>query len=96
MVGIETTSFIAVLGAAGLAIGLALQGSLSNFAGGVLIVIFQYYKVGDDIKTQGISGKVTEIHPFYTKLVTEDAKEVILPNGRVSNGIITRQPPGGA
>ena len=96
MVGIETTSFIAVLGAAGLAIGLALQGSLSNFAGGVLIVIFQYYKVGDDIKTQGISGKVTEIHPFYTKLVTEDAKEVILPNGRVSNGIITRQPRGGA
>ena len=88
MVGIETTSFIAVLGAAGLAIGLALQGSLSNFAGGVLIVIFQYYKV--------ISGKVTEIHPFYTKLVTEDAKEVILPNGRVSNGIITRQPRGGA
>ena len=72
MVGIETTSFIAVLGAAGLAIGLALQGSLSNFAGGILIVIFKYYKVGDDIKTQGISGKVTEIHPFYTKLLTED------------------------
>ena len=95
MVGIETTSFIAVLGAAGLAIGLALQGSLSNLAGGVLIVIFNYYKVGDDIKTQGISGKVTEIHPFYTKLVTEDEKEVILPNGRVSNGIITRQPRGG-
>ncbi len=91
MVGIETTSFIAVLGAAGLAIGLALQGSLSNFAGGVLIVIFHYYKVGDDIKTQGIAGKVTEIHPFYTKLLVEDGKEVILPNGRVSNGIITRQ-----
>jgi len=88
MVGIATTSFVAILGAAGLAIGLALQGSLSNFAGGVLILIFKPYKVGDLIDAQGEFGEVKEIQIFNTIIVTPDNKRVILPNGLVSNGII--------
>ena len=87
--GIETTSFAALLAAAGLAIGLALQGSLSNFAGGVLILIFKPYKTGDFIEAQGEMGVVKEIEIFTTKLNTPDNKEVILPNGAVSNGNIT-------
>ncbi len=87
--GIETTSFAALLAAAGLAIGLALQGSLSNFAGGVLILIFKPYKTGDFIEAQGVMGVVKEIEIFTTKLNTPDNKEVILPNGAVSNGNIT-------
>lgn len=86
MIGIETTSFIAVLGAAGLAVGLALQGSLANFAGGVLIILFKPYKVGDLIQAQGELGVVKEIQIFVTILVTLDNKQVIVPNGAMSNG----------
>lgn len=89
MVGIETTSFIAVLGAAGLAVGLALQGSLANFAGGVLILIFRPYKVGDFIDAAGVAGVVKRIEIFSTVLTTGDNKTIIIPNGAVSNGAIT-------
>jgi len=88
MMGIATTSFIAVIGAAGLAVGLALQGSLSNFAGGVLILIFRPFKVGDVIETQGHIGKVHDIQVFNTVLKTPDNKTIIIPNGAVSNGSI--------
>ena len=88
MIGIGTTSFVTILGAAGLAVGLALQGSLSNFAGGVLILIFKPYKVGDTIEAQGQSGSVKEIQIFNTILLTPDLKTIILPNGAVSNGTI--------
>lgn len=86
--GIETTSFAALLAAAGLAVGLALQGSLSNFAGGVLILIFKPYKTGDFIEAQGVMGVVKQIEIFTTKLNTPDNKEVIIPNGSLSNGNI--------
>lgn len=86
--GIETTSFAAVLAAAGLAIGLALQGSLGNFAGGVLLMIFKPFKIGDLIEAQGELGNVKEIEIFTTKLVTPENKLVILPNGALSNGNI--------
>ena len=89
MVGIETTSFIAIFGAAGLAIGLALQGSLSNFAGGVLILLFKPYRVGDFIETQGQAGVVKEIQIFNTIMHTGDRKTIIIPNGPISNGTIT-------
>ncbi|MCP5161279.1 MAG: mechanosensitive ion channel [Hahellaceae bacterium] len=85
MVGVETTSFIAVLGAAGLAVGLALQGSLSNFAGGVLILIFKPFKVGDVIEAAGYIGAVKEIQIFVTVLTTPDNRRVIIPNGVLSN-----------
>lgn len=88
MVGIATTSFIAILGAAGLAVGLALQGSLANFAGGVLILLFKPFKVGDVIETQGFTAKVEDIQIFNTILKTPDNKTVILPNGPISNGSI--------
>ena len=88
MVGIATTSFIAVLGAAGLAVGLALQGSLANFAGGVLILIFKPYNVGDLVEAQGHLGVVKEVQIFNTILLTPDNKRVIIPNGAVSNGSI--------
>ena len=88
MVGIATTSFIAVLGAAGLAIGLALQGSLGNFAGGVLILIFKPYNVGELIEAQGHLGVVKEVQIFNTILLTPDNKRVIIPNGAVSNGSV--------
>ncbi len=84
-VGIETTSFAAILAAAGLAIGLALQGSLANFAGGVLIMIFKPIKVGDFIEAQGEAGSVKEIQIFTTKLTSTDNKEIIIPNGKLSN-----------
>ncbi|WP_020527166.1 mechanosensitive ion channel family protein [Flexithrix dorotheae] len=89
MVGIETTSFVAVIGAAGLAIGLALQGSLSNFAGGVLILLFKPYKVGDVIDAQGFIGKVHEIQVFNTIMKTPDNKTIIIPNGPLAGGSIT-------
>lgn len=89
MVGIATTSFIAILGAAGLAVGLALQGSLGNFAGGVLVLLFKPYKVGDFIDAQGVAGTVSEIQIFNTIIKTADNKVIIIPNGAVSNGIIT-------
>jgi small conductance mechanosensitive channel len=88
MVGIQVTSFIALLGAAGLAIGLALQGSLGNFAGGVLILTLKPFQVGDFIKAQGHSGKVNKIHVFNTILKTRDNKTIIIPNGALSNGNI--------
>lgn len=89
MIGIETTSFIAVLGAAGLAIGLALQGSLANFAGGVLVLMFRPFKVGDFIEAQDVAGTVAEIQIFNTIIRTGDNKRIIVPNGALSNGIIT-------
>ena len=88
MIGIATTSFVAVLGAAGLAVGLALQGSLANFAGGVLILIFKPYNVGDLIEAQGHLGVVKEVQIFNTMLLTPSNKRVIIPNGAVSNGSI--------
>jgi small conductance mechanosensitive channel len=88
MIGIGTTSFVTILGAAGLAVGLALQGSLSNFAGGVLILIFKPFKVGDFIEAGGQSGDVLEIQIFNTILLTVEHKTVILPNGPLSNGTI--------
>jgi small conductance mechanosensitive channel len=87
--GVQTTSFIAVLGAAGLAIGLALQGSLSNFAAGVLIVLFRPYKVGDWVEAAGISGAVEEVQILTTVLKTGDNKQVIVPNAQIMNSIIT-------
>jgi small conductance mechanosensitive channel len=95
MIGVETTSFVAAIGAAGLAIGLALQGSLANFAGGVLILLFRPFRIGDWIEAQGIAGTVDSIQIFHTVLRTGDNKTVIVPNGNLSNGIITntnRQP----
>jgi len=89
MIGIETTSFIAILGAAGLAVGFALQGTLANFAGGVLILLFKPYKVGDLIEAQSYIGSVKEIQIFVTTLLTPDNKTVIIPNGAISNGNIT-------
>ena len=86
MLGIETTSFVAILGAAGLAVGLALQGGLANFAGGVLILIFKPFKVGDFIDAQGHAGVVSEITVFTTVLKTPDNKTIIIPNGALSNG----------
>ncbi|MDB2606658.1 mechanosensitive ion channel [Zobellia sp.] len=86
--GVDTTSFAAIVAAAGLAIGLALQGSLSNFAGGVLIIIFKPYKIGDLVEAQGALGVVKEIEIFTTKLVTPDNKLAIIPNGAMSNGNI--------
>lgn len=88
MIGVATTSFIAVLGAAGLAIGLALQGSLANFAGGVLIMVFKPYKVGDLIEAQGHLGVVKEVQIFNTILIAPQSKQVIIPNGATSNGSI--------
>ena len=89
IVGIETSSFVAVLGAAGLAIGLALQGSLANFAGGVLILIFKPYRVGDLINAQGFTGVVEGVQIFNTILVTPDNKTIIIPNGSLSTSPIT-------
>ncbi|UTW06831.1 mechanosensitive ion channel family protein [Pseudomonas benzenivorans] len=89
MVGVETTSFIAAIGAAGLAIGLALQGSLANFAGGVLILLFRPFRAGDWIEGQGVAGTVDSIHIFHTTLKTADNKVVIVPNGSLSNSHIT-------
>lgn len=88
MIGIETTSFIAVLGAAGLAIGLALQGSLSNFAGGVMILIFRPFKVSDYLEAQGLEGVVKDIGIFVTTLETFDKRILIIPNGPLANGCI--------
>lgn len=91
MVGFETTSFVAILGAAGLAVGLALQGTLANFAGGVLILIFKPYVVGDTIESQGKSGEVREIQIFNTILIMGQGDTVILPNGATSNNVIVNK-----
>jgi len=87
--GVQTTSFAAILAAAGLAVGLAMQGSLSNFAGGVLLMIFKPFKIGDLIEAQGELGVVKEIEIFTTKIVSLQNKLVIIPNGILSNGNIT-------
>jgi len=84
--GVKTSSLVAVLGAAGLAIGLALQGSLANFAGGVLLLVFKPFKVGDFISAQGVNGKVKAISIFNTKLTTSGNQIAIIPNGQLSNG----------
>jgi small conductance mechanosensitive channel len=89
MIGIEMTSFIAILGAAGLAVGMALSGTLQNFAGGVMILVFKPYKVGDVIDAQGYIGSVTEIQIFNTILKTPDNKTIIIPNGGLSTGSMT-------
>ncbi|WP_371187034.1 mechanosensitive ion channel family protein [Thalassotalea maritima] len=86
MVGIAMTSFIAILGAAGLAVGMALSGTLQNFAGGVMILLFRPFKVGDFIDAQGYSGTVKEIQIFNTILKTADNKTIIIPNGGLSTG----------
>jgi small conductance mechanosensitive channel len=86
--GIETTSFAAIIAAAGLAVGLALQGSLANFAGGVLIMVFKPFKLGDLVEAQGEIGVVKEIEIFTTKLIGLSNKEIIIPNGTLSNGNI--------
>lgn len=87
--GVETTSFAAILGAAGLAVGLSLQGSLSNFAGGMLIILFKPFKDGDTIEAQGVIGTVSEIQIFVTKLLSANNQTIYIPNGILSNGIIT-------
>ena len=88
MLGVQTTSFIAIIGAAGLAVGLALQGTLANFAGGTLILLFKPYKLGDLIDAQGILGTVKEIQIFTTVLLTPENKTAIIPNGAMANGNI--------
>ena len=88
-IGIQTTSFIAIFGAAGLAVGLALQGSLSNFAAGVLIVLFRPYKVGDFVEAAGIAGVVEQVQILTTILKTGDNKQIIVPNGQIMDSIIT-------
>lgn len=87
--GVQTTSFIAVLGAAGLAVGLALQGSLSNFAAGVMMIIFRPFKIGDYIEGGGVGGVVKAIHIFTTTLTTPDNKRVIVPNSKIMADNIT-------
>lgn len=87
--GIETSSFVAILGAAGLAIGLSLQGSLSNFAGGMLIILFKPFRVGDYIEAQNVGGTVSEIQIFVTKIITINNQTIFVPNGILSNGVIT-------
>ncbi|WP_343604310.1 mechanosensitive ion channel domain-containing protein [Fluviicola sp.] len=87
--GIEMTSFVAILGAAGLAIGMAFSGTLSNFAGGVMILLFKPFKVGDTILTQNLQGTVKEIQIFYTYMHTSDNKVIVVPNGPIANGALT-------
>jgi small conductance mechanosensitive channel len=88
-VGIQTTSFMAIIGAAGLAIGLALQGSLSNFAAGFLIILFRPFKVGDYVEAGGVSGIISNISIFTTELNSVDNKKIVVPNAQIMNGTIT-------
>ena len=88
MFGVPMTSFIAILGAAGLAVGMALSGTLQNFAGGAMILLFKPFKVGDLITAMGHTGHVKEIQIFVTKLLTPENKTAIIPNGPLSNGDI--------
>lgn len=87
--GVETNSFIAIIGAAGLAVGLALQGSLANFAAGVMIVIFQPFQVGDHIEAGGATGIVEEIQVFSTVIQAADNKRIIVPNAKITGDKIT-------
>ncbi|MBR3616917.1 MAG: mechanosensitive ion channel [Bacteroidaceae bacterium] len=88
VIGIDTSSFIALFASAGVAVGMALSGTLQNFAGGVIILLFRPFKVGDFIEAQGVSGTVKEIQIFNTLVHTGDNKVILLPNGPVSTGII--------
>ena len=90
ILGIPTTSFITMLASCGVAVGLALQGSLSNFAGGIMILLFKPFKVGDYIDAAGESGTVTEISVVYTELLTVDNKRIIIPNGTITNSVIEK------
>ena len=87
--GVQTTSFAALLASAGVAIGMALSGNLSNFAGGLIILLFKPYKVGDYIESQGVGGTVREIQIFHTILLTADNKNIFIPNGSLSSGVVT-------
>jgi small conductance mechanosensitive channel len=89
MLGVNTTSFAALIAGAGIAIGAALNGSLGNFAGGVMLLVFKPFKIGDLLEAQGITGNVTEIGIFNTVVLTADHKTVIIPNGPLSTGIMT-------
>lgn len=89
ILGINTSSLVALLASAGLAVGMSLGGTLQNFAGGVLIIMFRPFKVGDFISAQGMEGRVSEIQIFNTHLLTMDNKEVILPNGALATGVMT-------
>ena len=89
ILGVEVTSFVAILGAAGLAVGLALQGTLQNFAGGVMILLFKPFKVGDVIDASGYLGSVNEVQIFNTILKTPDNKTIIIPNGSLANSSMT-------
>ena len=89
MVGIPMTSFVAILGAAGLAVGLALSGTLQNFAGGVIILLLKPFKVGDFVEAQGYVGTVKDIQIFHTRMLTVDNKMIIVPNGPLSTGSLT-------
>jgi small conductance mechanosensitive channel len=84
-IGVETTSFVALIGAAGLAVGLALQGSLANFAAGVMLILFQPFKVGDEVEAGGASGIVQEIQIFSTIMKTNDNKTIIVPNAKITS-----------
>lgn len=86
--GIESSSFVAILGAAGLAVGLSLQGSLANFAGGILIILFKPFKLGDTILAQNIEGTVIDIQIFVTQLQTDNNQVIFIPNGTLSNNTI--------
>lgn len=86
--GVQTTSFAALLASAGVAIGMALSGNLSNFAGGLIILVFRPYKVGDYIESQGVSGSVKEVQIFHTVLNTPDNKVIYIPNGSLSSGVV--------
>lgn len=88
LIGIEMSAFVALFGAAGLAIGLAFQGTLANFAAGVLMLIFRPFNVGDVIKSQDLSGKVREIQILYTIIDTDDNKRIVMPNGGVYSNMI--------
>lgn len=90
--GVETNSFLAVIGAAGLAVGLALQGSLSNFAAGVMMIILRPFHIGDYVEAGGAEGKVTEIQIFHTIMMTTDGKRVIIPNAKITGDKITVHP----
>lgn len=87
--GVQTTSFAALLASAGVAVGMALSGNLSNFAGGLIILLFKPYKVGDYIESQGVGGTVREIQIFHTILLTADNKNIYIPNGSLSSGVVT-------
>lgn len=87
--GVQTTSMLAVFGAAGLAVGLALKDSLSNFASGVMLVMFRPFKIGDVVEVAGITGKVQDLRIFSSIITTPDNKEVIIPNGQITSGVIT-------